>query len=209
MVALAYQAISPKSSFYTHLQHDRAFRVLSKPLFTAGSLFHIFQHDLTDFNQTIEREISKHPEVFCGNDVETSLIIGDFREALQITCRDYPEIVYVTAFLEQSHEEIIEMLTDELSKRKFEDVDDIVDTLFYGDGCLGERVSPDEESFVLYLISREAVTKGASILRQIEPEMLFPGGDEDEEWYSEEFRAWKDFYLSADDLGAEIIMDVI
>jgi hypothetical protein len=46
-----------------------------------------------------------------------------------------------------------------------------------------------------------------SILRQIEPEILFPG--EEQGWYSTNFREWKEFYLDADDLGAEIIMDVI
>jgi hypothetical protein len=209
-VILVYQSLPPDSDFYSRLQNDRAFRVLASSLFTAGSVFHIFQYVPESFNEYMEEAISRHPDVFCGTEAETSLIIGDFREALRITCRDYPEIVYNAGSLEQSFEEISDALTEELSRRKFEDVDDIIATLLYGDITFGNWISPDEESYALALTSREAVRKGASILRKIEPEMLFPGGDDgDEEWYSEDFREWRKFYLSADDLDAEIIMDVL
>lgn len=208
-VTLTYQSISPQSSFYSCLQQDRDFRVLASFLSPYG-LFRLFQDHPIEFNEVMREAISKNPDVFCGTELETSLIVGEFREALRITRRDYPEVTYNEGSLEKSFEEISEMLTEELSRRNFEDVDDIVATLLYGDMSLGKKVSPEEESFALALISREAVKKGADILRQIEPEMLFPGGDDgDEGWYSEDFREWKKFYLDADDLGAEIIMDVI
>jgi hypothetical protein len=214
-VTLTYQAIPPKSDFYARLQDNRAFRLLSSDLFPYG-LFRLFQDDPIDFNKIMGRAIKRHPDVFCGSDIEISMLIGEFRESLQITCRDYPKITYTEGSLEKSFEEVSDALTEELSIRKLEDIDYIVNTLLYGDiafgkrTSLGIRTSPGEESFAIALTSREAVKKGASILRQIEPEMLFPGGDDGEDgWYSREFRGWKKFYLSADDLGAEIIMDVI
>jgi hypothetical protein len=208
-VTLTYQAIPPHSDFYARLQTDRAFRLLSSNLSPYG-LFRLFQDDPNDFNKVMGRAIKSHPDLFCGTELETSMLIGEFREALRITCRDYPEITATRGSLEKSFEEVGDALTEELSRRQLEDVDDIVATLLYGDVDLGIGATPDEESFAIALTSREAVKRGASILRQIEPEMLFPGGDDGcEGWYSREFRDWKNFYLSADDLGAEIIMDVI
>jgi hypothetical protein len=202
-VTLAYQAIPPESSFYSRLKHDRAFMILSIELFYSGYLFHSVEQYPEEFNESIESAIEGHPEVFCGTELEISMLVGDFREAIRVTCRDYPKIVDITGSLEKSFDLVRDRLVEELSKRKFEDAAVIVDDLSYGDTYLGEN----EESFGL--TTREAVKKGADILRQIEPEMLFPGGDNgDEGWYSEDFRSWRKFYLSANDLGAEIIMDV-
>jgi hypothetical protein len=205
-VTLTYQAIPPQSNFYSRLQQDRAFRVLASYLSPYG-LFFLFDRDPEDFNEYMGHAIESYPDVFWGTEIETSMLIGNFREALRITYRDYQEIVSTTGSLEKSFEEVRDRLTEELSKRKFEDIDDIVANLLYGDIDLGKSDSPDEESHALALTSRAAVKKGASILRQIEPEILFPG--EEQGWYSTNFREWKEFYLDADDLGAEIIMDVI
>ncbi len=145
--------------------------------------------------------IELYPDVFCGTELETSLTIADFCEVLQITCRDYPEIVDTVGSLEDSFSEVHDKLIEELLKRNFEDADAIVSRLAYGNVMLGADLNRIE------LITRESVKKGASILRQIEPEMLFDkGGDEEEKWYLESFRNWKKFYLDVDDLGAEIVM---
>ncbi len=202
---LAYQAIPPGSSFYDRLKHDRAFRVLSSHLLSSGSIFHMFQYDPVAFNEYIGNEYMKYaielyPDVFCGTELETSITIADFREVFKITCRDYPEIVDAVGSLENSFSVVRDKLIEELLRRNFEDATVIVDRLAYGDDVLGAN------EHKLDLISREAVKKGASILRQIESEMLFPGGNEDEKWYLESFREWKKFYLDVDDLGAEIIM---
>jgi hypothetical protein len=206
-VTLAYQAIPPKSDFYTRLQNDRAFRVLARHLFPQSSLFGLFKGDPVTFNELMGEAIDNHPDVFFGTELETSMLVGEFRNALRITCRDYPEIVRVVGDLEKSFDEVRYSLTEELSRRKFEDVDEIVATLLYGDIDLGKSVNPEEESFGFALISRSAVKKGASILRQIEPETLFP--DATEGWFAYSFSEWKEFYLLADEKEAEIIMDVI
>jgi hypothetical protein len=207
-VTLTYQAIPPKSDFYARLQNDRAFRVLAQQLFPQSSLFGLFEGDPMTFNELMGEAIDNHPDVFCGTELETSMLVGEFRNALRITCRDYPDIVRISGDLEKSFAEVRDSLTEELSRRKFEDVDEIVATLLYGDIDLGKRVNPDEESFGLALTSRAAVKKGASILRQIEPEILFPG-DALEGWLFWSFKEWKEFYFLADEKEAEIIMDVI
>jgi hypothetical protein len=202
-VTLTYLAIPPQSSFYARLQHDRAFLVLSLQLSPYG-LFSLFENDPVDFNKIMGYTIKGYPDIFCGTELETSMLIGEFRDALRITCRDYPKIAGRRGSLEKSFVEVRDALNEELSRQKIEDAAVIVDDLLYGDTYLGKS----EHSWGL--VSRDAVKKGASILRQIEPETLFPGGDHGAEgWYSGEFRGWKEFYLSADDLGAEIIMDVI
>lgn len=202
-VTLAYQAIPPESSFYARLKHDRAFMIMSIELFYSGYLFHSVEQYSEEFNQSIEIAIKYHPDVFCGTELETSLLVADFRKAMRVTCRDYPKIVGITGSLEKISDVVRDRLVEELSRQNFEDAAVIVDDLLYGDTYLGEH----EETFGL--ATREAVKKGASVLRQVEPEMLFPGGDDgDEGWYSEDFREWKKFYLLADDNNAEILMDV-
>jgi hypothetical protein len=201
---LVYQAIPPESSFYARLKHDRAFRIFSQDLFVSGSIFHSYKYDSQSFNECIESQIERHPDVFSKSSLETSLILADFREALRITWRDYPKIVHNTGMLEKSFDVVHDRLVDELLRRNFEDAAAIVNDLLYGDSSIGEN----EEMFGL--TTRKSVKKGASILRHIDPETLFPGGDDGEEgWYWENFRDWKDFYLDADNLGAEVLMLVI
>jgi hypothetical protein len=203
-VTLAYQAIPPESSFYARLKNDRAFMIMSIEIFYSGYLFHSVEQYSQEFNQSIEIAIKYHPDVFCGTELETSLLVADFREAMRVTCRDYPKIVGITGSLEKTFDVVRDRLVDELSRQNFEDSAVIVDDLLYGDTYIGEH----EETFGL--ATREAVKKGASILRQVEPEMLFPGGnDGNEGWYSEDFREWKKFYLLADDNNAEILMQVL
>lgn len=103
--------------------------------------------------------IDSHPDVFRGTELETSMLVGEFRDSLRITCRDYPEIIRIGGDLEKSFAEVRDSLTEELSRRKFDDVDEIVATLLYGDIDLGKRVNPDEESFGFALTSRAAVKK--------------------------------------------------
>jgi hypothetical protein len=201
-VTLAYQAIPPESSFYARLKHDRAFMIQSIELFYTGYLFHSVEQYPKEFNESIERVIKGHPDIFCGTELEISMLVGDFREAIRITSRDYPKIVNITGSLEKSFDVVRDRLVEELSRQKFADADGIVSDLLYGDTYLGEN-----ESFGL--ATREAVKTGANVLRQIEPEMLFPGGDDGEDgWYSYDFREWKKFYLSADKNNAAILMDV-
>jgi hypothetical protein len=203
-VTLAYQAIPPESSFYARLKHDRAFTILSICLFDSGHLFNLFEDDPESFDESMENAFAGYPEVFCGTEKENYVLIEDFRQAVQVTRRDYPKIVDIAGSLEKSFDVVRDRLVEELSRRKFEDAAVIVDDLLYGDDSLGVSEEP------FGLATREAVKKGASVLRQIEPETLFPGGEDGEDgWYWENFRDWREFYLDADALGAEVLMQVL
>jgi hypothetical protein len=111
---LVYQAIPPESSFYTRLQHDRAFRIFSRYLFASSSIFNAFKYDLQDFNNCIKYGIERHPDVFSEASLETSSIVADFREALRITWHEYPEIVRNTSILEKSFDVVFDRLEEEL-----------------------------------------------------------------------------------------------
>jgi hypothetical protein len=205
-VTLAYQAIPSESNFYARLKHDRAFMILSIELFYSGYLFNLnlLEDDPDEFDEYMENLIEGYPDVFCGTELEISLLVEDFLEAIRVTRRDYPKIVDITGSLEKSFDIVRDRLVEELSRRKFENAAVIVDDLLYGDDILGAN----EETFGL--ATREAVKKGANVLRHIEPEALFPGGDDGEErWYSMNFRGWKEFYLLADENNAEILMQVL
>jgi hypothetical protein len=204
-VTLAYQAVPPESSFYSRLKHDQAFMILSIELFYSGHLFKLsFEDDPEEFDEYMENVIEGHPDVFCVTELEISLLVEDFFEAIRVIRRDYPKIVDITGSLEKSFDVVRDRLVEELSRRNFEDAAVIVDDLLYGDTYLGEN----EETFGL--ATREAVRKGASVLRQIEPEALFPEeNDYEEGWYSCNFKRWKECYLLADDNNAEILMQVL
>ena len=99
---------------------------------------------------------------------------------------------------------VIDLLVLRGRRDRSKDAEILVYDLIYGDSSIGEN----EEIFGL--TTREAVKKGASVLRQIEPKTLFPGGEDGEDgWYWENFRDWREFYLEADDLGAEVLMQVL
>jgi hypothetical protein len=205
-VTLAYQAIPPESSFYARLKHDRAFMIMSIELFYSGYLFNlnIIEDDRDEFDEYMENLIEGHPEVFCGTELEISLLVEDFLEAIRVARRDYPNIVDITGSLEKSFDLFEDRLLKKLSSQKIADAEVIVSDLLYGDDILGEN----EETFGL--VTRAAVKKGASILRQIEPEALFPEeSDYEEGWYSYNFKRWKKCYLLADDNNAEILMQVL
>ncbi len=101
---------------------------------------------------------------------------------------------------------VAERLSGELVKRQFTNADEITQRLMFGDQTLAPTPLPPRES--LGLISRDLVREGASILRQINPEALFAKNDGWEEDYLNQFKNWRNLYLSADKKGEEILVDV-
>ncbi|MDZ8257865.1 hypothetical protein [Nostoc sp. ChiQUE01b] len=93
-------------------------------------------------------------------------------------------------------------MSQELSRRKFANADEIVEKLMFGDQTLAPTVLSTEES--LGLISHELVSEGASIFRQIDPEILFAT----DEWYLDDFERWRNLYLSAAEKNEEILVGV-
>jgi hypothetical protein len=195
MATFGYQAIPAESSFYSRFQQSIAFRVLSANLFyEEGAVFDLFQDDPEAFNDFIEATSEDYPNLFCGTELETSLLIDDFREAMQVTCLDYPQIVDLDCSI--GGFEFDERLKEELLRRNFNNAEQIVGNLLNGDE---EIEFPDNIILPLSLISREAIRKGAAALRQIELEILFPSGDNNKECL--DFKEWREFCLLAADLN--------
>ncbi|MBD2528482.1 hypothetical protein H6G97_02460 [Nostoc flagelliforme FACHB-838] len=124
------------------------------------------------------------------------------RSELRLTRQAYPGIEDRRASLEKTSVEIEKRLSQELSRRKVVNADEIVEKLMFGDQTLAPLLLSTEES--LGLISRELVSEGASIFRQIDPETLFA---RDESCF-DDFEGWRDLYLLAAEKNEEILVGV-
>jgi hypothetical protein len=209
-VTLSYQAIPPTSSFYKRLQHEQTLNILLVSLFLQGnSIFNFFDinnlstvDSIRSINDDLERIIKRHHEIF-GSELEASLAVAEYRSELMLTCRAYPGIENRRYSL-GAFPEIEEGLSCELSRRKFVDVDSIVERIMFGDRRFAPAMLIEGEES-LGLISREIVSEGASILRQIDLDNMVEVDANN--W--DEYLQWMDFYLEADKKGEELLIAVI
>ncbi|MEH2111583.1 hypothetical protein [Nostoc sp.] len=206
-VSVLYSAIPPSSTLYTRLQREKALSILVVYLFPYGcGIFRFFEIDPEEINEILEDVIETHQETF-GSELEADRVIAQLRSELRLTRQAYPGIEDRTVSLEKTSVEIEKRLSQELSRRKVANADEIVEKLMFGDQTLAPTLLSAEES--LGLISRELlVTEGASILRQIDPETLFARDEGQEGWYLDHFEQWRDLYLSADKNNEEILVGV-
>ncbi|MDZ8029728.1 hypothetical protein [Nostoc sp. DedSLP04] len=206
MVSVFYSAIPPDSTLYARLLREKALSILVAYLFPYGcSIFRFFEIEPEEIDEIVEDVIETEQETF-GSELEANRVIAQLRSELRLTRQVYPGIEDRTATLEKSSAEIKERLSQELSRRKFANADEIVEKLMFGDQTFAPTLLSAEES--LGLISRELVSEGASILRQIDPETLFARDEGREGWYLDHFEQWRDLYLSADDKNEEILVGV-
>jgi hypothetical protein len=205
-VSVLYSAIPPGSTLYARLLREKALSILVAYLFPHGcGIFRFFEIESEEIDEILEDVIETEQETF-GSELEANRVIAELRSELRLTRQAYPGIEDRTALLEKSSVKIKERLSQELSRRKFANVDEIVEKLMFGDKTLAPTLLSAEES--LGLISRELVSEGASILRQIDPETLFARDEGREGWYLDHFEQWRDLYLSADDKNEEILVGV-
>jgi len=170
-VSVLYSAIPPSSTLYARLQREKALSILVVSLFPYGcGIFRFFEIEPEEVNEILEEVIEAYQDIF-GSELEADQLIDEFRSELRRTRQAYPGIEDRTASLEKSSTEIEKRLSQELSRRQIANANDIVQRLMFGDQTLAPTLLPAGES--LGLISRELVREGASILRQINPEMLF------------------------------------
>ncbi|MEH1934301.1 MAG: hypothetical protein V7L14_11385 [Nostoc sp.] len=201
-VSVLYSAIPAFSTLYTRLQREKALSILVVYLFPYGcGIFRFFEIEPEEINEILEDVIETHQETF-GSELEADRVIAELRSELRLTRQAYPGIEDRRASLEESSFEINERLSQELSRRKVANADKIVGKLMLGDQTLAPTLLSTKES--LGLISRELVSEGASIFRQIDPETLFARN----EWCFDDFKRWRDLYLSADDKNEEILVRV-
>ena len=91
----------------------------------------------------------------------------------------------------------------ELSRKQVANAQEIVQKLLEGDRTFAPDLISIEDGDSLGLISRELVSQGASIFRQIDPKTLFA---ENEDWYFEQLEELKDLYLAADEHNEVILV---
>ncbi|WP_448267885.1 hypothetical protein [Nostoc sp. DSM 114159] len=200
-VSVLYSAIPPDSTLYARLQAQKALSVLVVSLFPYGcGIFRFFEIEAEEINEILEDVIETHQETF-GFKLEADRVIAQLQSELRLTRQAYPGIEDRRALLEKTSVEIEKRLSQELSRRKFANADKIVEKLMFGDRTLAPMLSAEES---LGLISRELVSEGASILRQIDPETLFARN----EWCFEDFERWRNLYLSAAEKNEEILVAV-
>ncbi|MDZ8088324.1 MAG: hypothetical protein RMY16_22590 [Nostoc sp. DedQUE12b] len=206
MVSVLYSAIPPSSMLYARLLREKALSILVVYLFPYGcGIFRFFEIEPEEIDEILEDVIKTEQETF-GSELEANRVIAQLRSELRLTRQAYPGIEDRTATLEKSSAEIKKRLSQELSRRKFANADEIVEKLMFGDQTFAPTLLSAEES--LGLISRELISEGASILRQIDPETLFARDEGREGWYLDHFEQWRDLYLSADDKNEEILVGV-
>lgn len=198
---ILYSAIPPSSRLYLRLQSEKALSILVVSLFPyGGGIFRFLEIEPEEIVEIIEDVIERNQDTF-KSELEADGIVAELRSELTLTRQAFPGIEDRTAMLEKSSEEIEKRLSQELSRRQVTNADKIVQKLIFGDQAFVPDLLPPEES--LGLISRQLVSEGASILRQIEPETLF---SKDEEWYLEQFVEWRNLYFSADEKNEEILV---
>lgn len=201
-VSVLYSAIPPSSTLYARLQSQKALSILVVSLFPYGcGIFRFFEIEPEEINEILEDVIETHQETF-GSELEADWVIAELRSELRLTRQAYPGIENRIASLEKTSAEIEKRLSQELSRRKFANADKIVEKLMFGDQTLAPTLLSTDES--LGLISRELVSEGASIFRQIDPETLFAR----DEWYFDDFERWRNLYLSAAEKNEEILVGI-
>ncbi|MEH2201345.1 hypothetical protein [Nostoc sp.] len=201
-VSVLYSAIPPSSTLHSRLQREKALSLLVVSLFPYGcGIFRFFEIDPEEVNEILEDVIETHQETF-GSELEADRVIAELRSELRLTRQAYPGIEDRIALLEKTSVEIEKRLSQELSRRKFANADEIVEKLMFGDRTLAPTLLSIEES--LGLISCELVSEGASIFRQIDPETLFA---RDESCF-EDFEQWRNLYLLAAEKNEEILVAV-
>ncbi|MEH2144953.1 hypothetical protein [Nostoc sp.] len=200
-VSVLYSAIPPCSTLYARLQSEKALSILIVSLFPYGcGIFRFFEIEPEEINEILEDVIETHQETF-GSQLEADWVVAELRSELRLTRQAYPGIEDRTALLEKTSVEIEKRLSQELSRRKVANADEIVEKLMFGDQTLAPMLSTEES---LGLISRELVSEGANIFRQIDSETLFTR----DEWYFDDFKQWRDLYLSAAEKNEEILVGV-
>jgi hypothetical protein len=211
-VTLSYQAIPPTSNFYRRAMQEKPLYTLLVSLFPyrcgTFSFFDInplFPGDsINEINESIEDVLKEHQDIF-GSELEASLAVAEYRHELMLTCQEFPGIERRTASLEKTGEEVKERLSQELERRKIENYELIIEDLLYGDRIFAPS-DLSTEAHTLCLVSRDAVSQGAAILRQIDPASLF---SIEEEYYFDSFACWRKFYMEVDENKEEILMDVL
>ncbi len=199
--SILYSAIPPSSELYLRLQSEKALSILVASLFPYGcGIFRFFEIEPEEIDEILENVVEVYPEVF-ESQLELDRVIAEFRSQLTLTRQAFLGIEARTAMLEKSADEIEQRLVQELATRQVTNAKEIVQKLLEGDRTFAPNLLSVDES--LGLISRELVSEGASLFRQIDPKTLFA---DNEGWYLDDLEDLKQLYFDADEHNEVILV---
>ena len=203
MVFIRYSAIPPSSELYSRLQSEKALNFLVDFVFTdGGGIFRFFEIDPEEIDDGFENIVRGYPKIF-KSQIELERVIADLRSLLTLTRQTFPGIEDRTATIEKSWQEIEQHLVQELLRRQVAKAQEIVQKLLEGDRTFAPNLILPGEYESLMLRSREIVSEGASLFRQIDPKTLFA---DNEGWYLDDLEDLKQLYLDADEHNEVILV---
>ncbi len=201
--SILYSAIPPNSNLYLRLQSEKALSILVASLFPYGcGIFRFFEIEPEEIDEILENVVEVYPDIF-ESKVELDRVIAELRSQLTLTRQAFSGIEDRTAMLEKSVDEIEQLLVQELSRKQVANAQETVQQLLLGNRTFAPDLIPIEEGHSLGLISRELVSQGASIFRQIDPKTLVA---KNEDWYLEQLEELRDLYLAADENNEVILV---
>jgi hypothetical protein len=205
-VSILYQAIPLQSTLYARLQEDRVFNTLFGALFPRGcGVLHLVAFAPEEAEDVFDEAIERYPDTL-GPETEARARIAAFRAELEHTRKEFPGIEFQTATLEKCSVEVQERLTSKLAHQRSDAVA-WVEHLMFGDRQFAPYLRPPEED-VLSIVSQSLVREGAEVLRSLETEALFDQPGEWELWCRDNYRAWRQLYLSAAERSEELVVGV-
>jgi hypothetical protein len=192
-----YQALPEASDLCRILESDLKARTLLMWLFNYGSrpfdMRELEENELT----SILDDAAEEDEVFDSRgDVDITFV--KLRDEIERADSAHPGLIDRTAFLNKSQDEIGERLTARLEEAGISDAKRLVRSLLFGEYPFAARTDP------LQIVSPETVKRGMLTLREIEPDMLFGGPDED--YIAEDYRQWRELYVQAGERGEAVLM---
>jgi len=209
MVDVMYRTIPTGSSLYRRLQqHEEALNILVSRIVMHGcGVFGFFEIEPEQVDEIIEGEIIEpHPNIFPSKE-ETNRIINDFRSELNQMRQEYPGIEAREILVENSIDEIEKCLVQQFAEIQVQNAEETVKQLLFGDRYLAPNLLPPEDE-TLGLISREVVREGGRLLRLVDPETLYTGDDNWDQWDLDHLKQLRNLYLAADEMDEEILVGV-
>lgn len=207
-VVICYSAIPPTSTFYQRLQTEKALATLVATLFhCGGEIFQFFEiePDEVDYLEILDEVIEEYQDVF-GDEFEADRWVGEFRDEMRRTRKAYPGIEHRRAMFEKSASEIEARLTQPSIKTQGKDCSEIIRKLIFGDRDFVPDLVPS--GYWLGLVPRSLVQEGAKLFQGIDPDTLFTEAEDQDRWYRDQFKWWRDLYLEAAEKNEVILIAV-
>jgi len=185
-----YQAIPEQSELFRGLQTDNQLAQLLANFFTLGSR-------PFDLDETGQEELDNvlHSQTFFRSQEDAISALERLRKGIEHANLLSPGLIERSCYIEKTQDEIEKRLVEELRRRVAANPQTRPETWISG-----ERLFAGE----FRLVSAPLVSIAASLLQDIEPDLLFDRSGED--YLHDDYRHWRDLYLRAADRGEAILI---